>query len=55
MYGGSSDENSGFIEPTLMGWSPHGVRRLWQMKFFGPILPIISYSRLEDAIVYLLL
>ncbi|MCK6078235.1 aldehyde dehydrogenase [Paenibacillus silvae] len=48
IYGGASDEEHRFIEPTL-------IDALWDAatmedEIFGPILPIISYSHLDEAI-----
>ncbi|GGH49869.1 aldehyde dehydrogenase [Paenibacillus silvae] len=48
IYGGASDEEHRFIEPTL-------IDALWDAatmedEIFGPVLPIISYSHLDEAI-----
>ncbi len=49
VYGGKTDAAERYIEPTLLcpvGWD-HPVM---QDEIFGPILPIIPYSDLDDAI-----
>ena len=47
--GGNSDRNQRYIEPTILS----GIRfedNIMQTEIFGPILPVISYDRLEDVI-----
>lgn len=49
IYGGRTDASDRYIEPTLMypaDWSDPLMRD----EIFGPILPIIPYSDLDDAI-----
>lgn len=49
-YGGTSDAAARTIEPTLL----RGVNfddAVMQEEIFGPILPVIAYSRLDDAIM----
>lgn len=49
IYGGSTNENSLYIEPTVMtdvSWDD----KVMQEEIFGPILPIISFKKLSDAI-----
>lgn len=48
-YGGKYDEPSRFFEPTII----HNVRyddKIMQEEIFGPILPVISYTSLDEAI-----
>jgi len=48
-YGGKYDEQSRIFEPTLM----HHVTfddKVMQEEIFGPILPVIAYQSLDDAI-----
>ena len=48
-YGGTYDVKSRFIEPTLMtgvDWSD----KVMQEEIFGPILPIMTYSGIEDVV-----
>lgn len=49
-YGGKIDENTRYFEPTLMSdvTFEDGVMK---DEIFGPILPIISFNNLEDAII----
>lgn len=48
-YGGSCEERTLTIEPSLMvnvGWDDP----IMQEEIFGPILPIVTYSSLDDAL-----
>lgn len=48
-HGGSFDEQTRIIEPTIM----HNVTfedKVMQEEIFGPILPVIAYNSLDDAI-----
>ena len=48
-YGGASDRGSLYIEPTLLdsvAWSDAAM----QEELFGPVLPILAYEQLDDAI-----
>lgn len=49
VYGGAYDRDSLYIEPTLIeaaGWSDASM----QDEIFGPILPILTFSSLDEAI-----
>jgi len=49
VFGGNYDENSLFIEPTLMNevsWDD----KIMQEEIFGPILPIIEYDNLQEEV-----
>ncbi len=49
VVGGSSDRSELYIEPTVLA----GVTRedkVMQEEVFGPILPLITYSNLEDVV-----
>lgn len=49
VHGGNSDRHNRFIEPTLLSgisWED----AIMQDEIFGPILPILSYNHLDDAI-----
>lgn len=49
VYGGKIDRDKLYIEPTLLeatSWNNAAM----QDEIFGPILPILGYSRLEEAI-----
>lgn len=49
LHGGFTDENELFISPTLLDavdWNSP----VMQEEIFGPVLPIITFDRLEDAV-----
>jgi len=50
IYGGASDEQDRFIEPTLIDAESWDAATM-EDEIFGPILPIISYRNLDEAIV----
>ncbi|WP_340398446.1 aldehyde dehydrogenase [Paenibacillus sp. FSL H8-0079] len=50
IYGGASDEEDRFIEPTLIDAESWDAATM-EDEIFGPILPIISYRNLDEAIV----
>lgn len=50
IYGGHSDQSALKIEPTILdqvSWTDP----VMQEEIFGPVLPILTYSSLEDAIL----
>lgn len=51
--GGSYDFDEKYIEPTIL--SADLDDQLWTMEeeIFGPILPVISYDSLEEAVTYI--
>lgn len=49
IYGGSSDAKVKYIEPTLLD-VPNLTVATMQEELFGPILPILTYENLDDAI-----
>lgn len=52
ILGGNCDEKSLKIEPTLLD-NPSKNSKVMQEEIFGPILPIIEYTNLEEAINYI--
>ena len=49
VYGGKSNREKLFIEPTIMvGVQPDA--KIMQEEIFGPILPILTYTNKEDAL-----
>ncbi len=54
LYGGRSraDEVSGWIEPTLIGETLEAAGPAMQEEIFGPILPIIPFDTLNQAIQF---
>jgi aldehyde dehydrogenase (NAD+) len=49
VYGGKSDRDKLFIEPTIMtGIYPNA--KIMQDEIFGPILPILTYQSKEEAL-----
>ena len=52
-YGGTTDFTQRYVEPTILdvGKLENSVSSAaMQEEIFGPILPVLSYHRLEDAI-----
>ena len=51
VYGGTYDVESRYFEPTIIdNISPEDT--VMQQEIFGPILPIITYSKLEEVIEF---
>ncbi len=48
-YGGKSDSNQNYISPTLLT-GVHSDMRVLKEEIFGPLLPILSYQKLENVI-----
>ena len=49
LYGGAVDEAERFVSPTLIGNIPADAK-IMQEEIFGPLLPIIAYSQIEEVI-----
>jgi len=49
VYGGKSDDNDDFLEPTLVTDVPLDSD-LMQHEIFGPVLPILTYRNLDEVI-----
>ncbi len=49
IYGGKSDKTDKYIEPTLIELLKQDSA-IMQEEVFGPLLPIISFSKIDDAI-----
>ena len=49
LVGGTVDASTNFVAPTLLGDIPPGAR-IMQEEVFGPILPVLSYTSLDDVI-----
>jgi len=49
IYGGKSNREKLFIEPTIMT-GIHADAKIMQDEIFGPILPIITYESKEEAL-----
>ncbi len=49
VYGGKSNREKLFIEPTIMT-GVHADAKIMQDEIFGPILPILTYSSKEEAL-----
>ena len=47
----ANDEQTRVLAPTLVLDAPEGTR-VMQEEIFGPILPIVTYAGIEDAIAY---
>jgi aldehyde dehydrogenase (NAD+) len=49
LYGGHADKNERYISPTLVDAVDFN-HPIMQEEIFGPVLPILSFSKIEDAI-----
>ncbi|WP_215346337.1 aldehyde dehydrogenase [Staphylococcus aureus] len=52
VFGGHSDEDERYIEPTLLDHVTSDSA-IMQEKIFGPILPILTYQSLDEAIAFI--
>lgn len=52
IYGGKTDRNDLYIEPTLI-LNPEIDSKIMQEEIFGPILPILEYKNVDDAIKFI--
>ena len=50
--GGSNNTESCFMEPTLISGLPEDASLL-QEEIFGPILPLVTYKTMEEAVAYI--
>ncbi len=49
LFGGESDPATRYVSPTVV-WNPPNKSLLMQEEIFGPILPILPYEHLDQAI-----
>jgi len=49
LVGGDIDESANFISPTLLGSIPQDAS-IMSEEIFGPVLPVIEFSRIEEVI-----
>jgi aldehyde dehydrogenase (NAD+) len=49
LYGGAVDEGERFVSPTLISNIPADAK-VMQEEIFGPLLPIITYSQIDEVI-----
>ena len=49
LSGGKTDKNDLYIEPTLLEISDTG-NTVMQEEIFGPVLPVISFTNMQDAV-----
>ncbi|HEH0729895.1 TPA: aldehyde dehydrogenase [Staphylococcus aureus] len=52
VFGGYSDEDERYIEPTLLDHVTNDSA-IMQEEIFGPILPILTYQSLDEAIAFI--
>ncbi|XP_075100095.1 aldehyde dehydrogenase family 3 member F1-like isoform X2 [Nicotiana tabacum] len=52
VYGGSTDEDNLFIEPTVL-LDPPLKAAIMTEEIFGPLLPIITLDKIEDSIEFI--
>lgn len=51
-WSGNSDQSDRFIHPVILTDVPENAR-VMEEEIFGPVLPIVSYQSLDEAIVYI--
>lgn len=51
VFGGNSDQHTHYIEPTILS-NVTDEMLVMEEEIFGPILPVISYTSLSEAIAY---
>ena len=49
VFGSTSDDSQKYLEPTIITDVPEDAR-LMQEEIFGPVLPVLTYSNLNEAI-----
>jgi aldehyde dehydrogenase (NAD+) len=49
LYGGAVDEAEHFVSPTLLSGIP-AAAKIMQEEIFGPLLPIIPYTQIDEVI-----
>ncbi|PJZ68468.1 aldehyde dehydrogenase family protein [Leptospira perolatii] len=49
VLGGQTDSSQNFIAPTLISNVPENAR-IMEDEIFGPVMPIVSYKNLDDAV-----
>lgn len=52
IYGGDIDKNDKYISPTIIDEVKPGFK-VMQGEIFGPILPVMSYENIDEAIDYI--
>ena len=52
LFGGSTNENDNYFEPTLIDAISQDSK-LMQEEIFGPILPILSFTKLDSVLAYI--
>lgn len=52
IFGGKGDQSTRFIEPTLV-MEPDANSALMQQEIFGPVLPILTYKSVDEAIQFI--
>ena len=52
LYGGNTDSNENYIEPTLIE-NIDKDSKIFNEEIFGPILPIFTFKKIDEAITYI--
>lgn len=52
LIGGQTDDNQRFIAPTILDQVPD-ESSLMQEEIFGPLLPVVTFSDIQDAVRYI--
>jgi aldehyde dehydrogenase (NAD+) len=50
LYGGKSDILKNKIEPTVISCEPALTEAVMQEEIFGPLLPVVKFKKIDDAI-----
>ena len=51
LFGGNSNVHQKYIEPTIIASNLND--KIMEKEIFGPVLPLISYSKIQDCINYI--
>ena len=52
LYGGNTDSNENYIEPTLIE-NIDKNSKIFNQEIFGPILPIFTFKKIDEAITFI--
>ena len=52
LYGGNTDSNENYIEPTLIE-NINKNSKIFNEEIFGPILPIFTFKKIDEAITFI--
>jgi len=52
LFGGETDESQRYIAPTALEVTMNGKHACLEEEIFGPILPLIKYTTLDEAVAF---